>query len=66
MENLGVVPLDQVDDISALDQYQVSLDAGLTPEEALKVISIYSRDNARTPVQWTSEKNAGLQKVLPG
>ena len=28
MENLGVVPLDQVDDISALDQYQVSLDAG--------------------------------------
>ena len=29
----GVVPLDQVDDISALDQYQVSLDAGLTPKK---------------------------------
>ena len=65
MENLGVVPLDQVDDISALDQYQVSLDAGLTPEEALKVISIYSRDNARTPVQWTSEKNAGFTEGTP-
>lgn len=65
MENLGVVPIDKVDDISALDQYQVCLDAGLTPEEALKVISIYSRDNARTPVQWNSEKNAGFTDGTP-
>ena len=33
MENLGVVSIDKVDDISALDQYQVCLDAGLTPEK---------------------------------
>ena len=65
MENLGIVPIDKVDDISALDQYQVSLDAGLTPEEALKVISVYSRDNARTPVQWNSEKNAGFTQGTP-
>lgn len=65
MENLGVVPIDKVDDISALDQYQVSLDAGLSPEEALKVISVYSRDNARTPVQWNSEKNAGFTQGTP-
>ena len=65
MENLGVVPIDKVDDISALDQYQVSLDAGLSPEEALKVISVYSRDNARTPIQWNSEKNAGFTKGTP-
>ena len=65
MENLGVVPIDKVDDISALDQYQVSLDAGLSPEEALKVISVYSRDNARTPVQWNSKKNAGFTKGTP-
>ena len=65
MENLGVVSIDKVDDISALDQYQVCLDAGLTPEEALKVISIYSRDNARTPVQWNSDKNAGFTDGTP-
>ena len=65
MENLGVDPIDKVDDISALDQYQVSLDAGLSPEEALKVISVYSRDNARTPVQWNSKKNAGFTKGTP-
>ena len=65
MENLGVVSIDKVDDISALDQYQVCLDAGLTPEEALKVISIYSRDNARTPVHWNSDKNAGFTDGTP-
>ena len=65
MENLGMVSIDKVDDISALDQYQVCLDAGLTPEEALKVISIYSRDNARTPVQWNSDKNAGFTDGTP-
>lgn len=65
MENLGVIPLEQVDDISALDQYQVCLDAGYTPEDALKIISIYNRDNARTPVQWNTEKNAGFTEGTP-
>lgn len=65
MENLGVMPIDQVDDISALDEYQVSLNAGLSPEEALKVISLYSRDNARTPVQWNAGKNAGFTEGTP-
>ncbi|HIX28180.1 MAG TPA: alpha-glucosidase [Candidatus Blautia stercoravium] len=65
MENLGIVPIEKVDDISALDQYQVCLDAGYTEEEALKIISLYSRDNARTPVQWNDEKNAGFTTGTP-
>lgn len=65
MENLPVLPIEQVDDISALDQYQVSLDAGFTPEEALKIISLRNRDNARTPVQWNAEKNAGFTQGTP-
>lgn len=65
MENLGVVPLDQIDDISALDEYQVSIDAGYTPEEALKIVSVYNRDNARTPVQWNAQKNGGFTQGTP-
>ena len=65
MENLPVIPIEQVDDISALDQYQVSLDAGFTSEEALKIISLRNRDNARTPVQWSAEKNAGFTQGTP-
>lgn len=65
MENLGVIPIEKIDDISALDQYQVCLDAGYTKEEALKIVSLYNRDNARTPVQWNDEKNAGFTTGIP-
>ena len=65
MENLGVIPVEKIDDISALDQYQVCLDAGYTKEEALKIVSLYNRDNARTPVQWNDEKNAGFTTGIP-
>lgn len=65
MENLGVLPLERIDDISALDQYQVCMDAGYTSEEALKIVSLYNRDNARTPVQWDNSENAGFTIGTP-
>lgn len=65
MENLPVASIDEVDDISARNEYQVALSAGLTPEAAIKAISAYSRDNARTPMQWSDEKNAGFTTGTP-
>ena len=35
-------------------------EAGLSEEEALVVIAKYSRDNARTPMQWSAEPGFGL------
>ena len=51
--------------ISTLDEYKVALDAGLTPEAALKAVARRSRDNARTPMQWTGEENAGFTAGTP-
>lgn len=65
MENVPVSSIDEVDDISAHDEYRVALEAGLLPEEALKVVSKYSRDNARTPMQWSDESNAGFTSGTP-
>lgn len=65
MENMKFRSIDEVDDISTIDQYQVALDAGYSPEEALKIVSRYSRDNARTPFQWSAEKNAGFTTGTP-
>lgn len=65
MENTVFSSIDEVDDVSTLDEYQVSLKAGLTPEEALKAVSKFSRDNARTPMQWSDEENAGFTAGTP-
>ncbi len=65
MENLACTSIDEVDDCSARDQYQVCLDAGLTPEEAMKFLNRFSRDNARTPVQWDDSPNAGFTTGTP-
>jgi len=65
MENYPFQSIEEVNDISSLDQYQVALQAGLSREEALAVISRSSRDNARTPMQWNQEANAGFTTGTP-
>ena len=65
MENLSFQSIDEIDDISTIDQYHVALDAGLSEKEALTCVSRYSRDNARTPVQWDDSENAGFSKGQP-
>ena len=55
----------RLDDISTLDEYKVALDAGLPPEAALKAVARRSRDNARTPMQWSDEENAGFTTGKP-
>ena len=65
MENLHFQSIDQVDDISTIDEYHVAKNAGLNEKEALSCISRYSRDNARTPVQWNDSANAGFTSGNP-
>ncbi len=65
MENVVLESIDQVDDISTLDEYQVAKNAGLTDEEALKAVNRFSRDNARTPMQWNDTESAGFTTGTP-
>lgn len=65
MENFHYNSIEEADDISALGEYQVALDAGLTPEEALQAIDDYSRDNARSPYQWNGDAHAGFTTGTP-
>nr|WP_294525690.1 alpha-glucosidase [uncultured Blautia sp.] len=65
MENLDFHSIDEIDDISTLDEYKVAREAGLSDEEALSVASAFSRDNARTPVQWYDGENAGFTTGKP-
>ena len=65
MENLDFHTIDEIDDISTLDEYKVAREAGLSDEEALSVASAFSRDNARTPVQWDDGVNGGFTTGKP-
>lgn len=65
MENVPFSSIEEVDDISSLDEYQVALDAGVAPEDALKAVARFSRDNARTPMQWSDAAHAGFTTGTP-
>ena len=65
MTNAPFASIEEIDDCSTLDEYRVALDAGLTPEEALRAVAPFSRDNARTPFQWDASANAGFTTGTP-
>ena len=52
-------------DISSHGQYELALAEGKSPAEAMTIVHRYSRDNARTPMQWTRGKNAGFSAGVP-
>ena len=54
-----------MDDISARYMYQVALEDGLSEKEALTAIQKFSRDNARTPFQWSAKAQAGFTTGTP-
>ena len=65
MQNCRMESIDEYDDISTKNEYQLALNAGCSVAEALEACYHRSRDNARTPVQWSSEKNAGFTSGTP-
>ena len=65
MTNTAFPKIEDYNDISTHGQYEYALKEGLSPEEALKAVQFQSRDNARTPMQWTRDTNAGFTTGKP-
>lgn len=65
MKNAEWSCMEEFDDINTKDQYQVAVRAGLSEREALEICGKMSRDNARTPVQWSGAENAGFTTGTP-
>ena len=64
MENQVFESVKDFDDIATINGYHVAKEAGLSEEEALAAIANYSRDNARTPMQWSAEPGLGFSDGL--
>ncbi len=65
MQNAVWNSIEEYDDINTKDQYDIARKAGLTDQEALAACGRMSRDNARTPVQWSHTENAGFTVGTP-
>ena len=65
MTNTRFESIDDVDDISTKNHYRIALADGLTPQQALKAVNRYSRDNGRVPFPWNAGKNGGFTSGTP-
>ena len=65
MTNAGFTRLDQYRDVESLNHFQILRDKGLSEESAYNILKIHSRDNSRTPMQWTAGENGGFTTGTP-
>lgn len=65
MTNVKYPSIDDYNDVGMRNFYFNQLEEGTPVEEIMEVIWKTGRDNSRTPMQWSSEKNAGFSEGNP-
>ena len=57
--------IQQYRDVESRNAYDNLMQQGIDESEVLTILGQKSRDNSRTPIQWTSEKQAGFTSGTP-
>ncbi|WP_300380661.1 alpha-amylase family glycosyl hydrolase, partial [Clostridium sp.] len=65
MTNVKFNSIKEYNDVETLNMYKERIELGYKEEEIMKSIYSKGRDNARTPMQWNSEKSAGFTTGKP-
>ena len=65
MTNAHYTTIEKYQDVESLNYYKILLAQGKTEAEALEILAARSRDNSRSPMQWSSEPYAGFSDVQP-
>ncbi|PTL37572.1 alpha-glucosidase [Alkalicoccus saliphilus] len=64
MTNIYFDSIEHYDDVAALNLYEEKA-ADNQAEEAISALALTSRDNSRTPMQWSESENAGFSDGAP-
>ncbi|WP_448916322.1 glycoside hydrolase family 13 protein [Eubacterium ramulus] len=66
MTNAFFDKIEDYRDVEALDIFKDFTERkGFSVKDTLELLRLKSRDNARTPMQWSTEKNAGFSEAEP-
>lgn len=65
MTNPHYTSIEQYVDVESRNYYEILLKEGKTKAEALEILAARSRDNSRTPMQWTAERYCGFSETEP-
>lgn len=65
MTNVKKSSIAEFDDIRSKGEYEFARANGASEAEAMDAVNSFSRDNARTPMQWSGAANAGFTSGRP-
>ena len=66
MTNIDFNSIEDFADIEAINAYKERISLGYDEKNVLNSLRAKARDNARTPMQWNDEANAGFTKAIHG
>lgn len=65
MTNAEFQEISKYRDVESLNHFQILQEKGLNETQAYQILQVHSRDNSRTPMQWSEEDQAGFTKGKP-
>ncbi|MBW3113058.1 MULTISPECIES: glycoside hydrolase family 13 protein [Bacillaceae] len=65
MTNVQFPSIEDYDDVAVKNLYRLKREEGVPHQDIMEIIWASSRDNSRTPMQWSGEQNAGFTTGTP-